>query len=109
FEPSDRRRAHPRFSKEHFQNNLAIVEKLTAIASKKNITPAQLSLAWVAAQGPDIIPIPGTKTTARLEENWASRDIVFTPEELAEIRAAIDGFTAGGTRYPEQALKHVEK
>ncbi|THH06006.1 hypothetical protein EW145_g4385 [Phellinidium pouzarii] len=109
FEPNDRRRVHPRFSQEHFNNNLKIVEKLTALASKKNITPAQLSLAWVAAQGQDIIPIPGTKTIERLEENWASRDIVFTPEELAELRTAIDQFTVGGTRYPEQMLKHVEK
>ena len=62
-----------------------IVEKLQALAQKKNITPAQLAIAWVAAQGSDIIPIPGTKTIPRLEENWASRDVVFTDEELKEI------------------------
>jgi len=109
FEPNDRRRAHPRFSQEHFQNNLKIVEKLEAIAKKKSITPAQLALAWVAAQGPDFIPIPGTKTIPRLEENWASRDVTFTEEELKEIRAAVDGFVASGERYPAQQLKAVGK
>lgn len=84
------------------------MEKLTSIAMKKNITPAQLALAWVAAQGPDIIPIPGTKTIPRLEENWASRDVKFTEEELAELRAVIDSFETSGTRYPEQQLKKVE-
>jgi len=108
FEPGDRRRQHPRFSKENFEKNLTIVEKLTSIASKKNITPAQLALAWVAAQGPDIIPIPGTKTIPRLEENWESRDVKFTEEELAELRAVIDSFETSGTRYPEQQLKRVE-
>ena len=85
-----------------------IVEKLSAIAAKKNITPAQLALAWVAAQGPDVIPIPGTKTIARLEENWASREVLFTEEELKELRHVIDGFETSGTRYPEEQLKKVE-
>lgn len=107
FDPSDRRRMHPRFSKEHFDNNMKIVDKLSAIASKKGITPAQLALAWVGAQGDDIIPIPGTKSIARLDENWASRDVVLTDAELKDIRAAVDAFKAGGTRYPEQQLKAV--
>lgn len=86
-----------------------IVEKLEAIAAKKKITPAQLALAWVAAQGPDILPIPGTKSIARLEENWASRDVQFTEQELKEIREVVNGFVAGGTRYPELQMKAVEK
>ena len=60
------------------------------------------------AQGDDIIPIPGTKSIARLEENWKSRDIVFTDEELREIRTLVDEFTAVGTRYPEGMMKQVE-
>ena len=88
---------------------LQIVEKLQAIATKKNITPAQLAIAWVAAQGPDIIPIPGTKTIPRLEENWASRDVVFTDEELKEIRQVVDSFVVGGERYPEKQMKAIGK
>lgn len=88
---------------------LQIVEKLNSIASKKKIAPAQLALAWVAAQGTDIIPIPGTKSIARLEENWSSRDVVFTPEELKELREVIDGFEVSGQRYPEAMLKHIGK
>lgn len=84
-----------------------IVDKLSMIAAKKGITPAQLSLAWVAAQGDDIIPIPGTKSIARLDENWASRDVKLTEEELKEIRIAVDGFKAGGMRYPELQMKAV--
>ncbi|KLO19313.1 Aldo/keto reductase [Schizopora paradoxa] len=106
-DPSDRRRQHPRFSKEHFDSNMQIVDKLSAIASKRNVTPAQLALAWVAAQGTDIIPIPGTKSIARLDENWASRDVALTDEDFKEIRAAVDGFKAGGNRYPEQQMKAI--
>ncbi|KAL5499030.1 hypothetical protein ACEPAH_1548 [Sanghuangporus vaninii] len=108
-DPNDRRRIHPRFSQEIFIKNLRIVEKLESIASKKKITPAQLALAWVAAQGTDIIPIPGTKSISRLEENWASRDVIFSPEELKELREVIDGFTTSGERYPEQMLRHIGK
>ena len=92
-----------------FRYRHQIVEKLEAIASRKKITPAQLALAWVAAQGTDIIPIPGTKSVPRLEENWASRNVIFTPEELKELREVIDGFSTSGDRYPEQMLKHIGK
>ncbi|TDL22792.1 oxidoreductase [Rickenella mellea] len=109
FESNDRRLQHPRFAQENFQNNLKIVEKLEAIAKKKGITPAQLALAWVAAQGDDFIPIPGTKTIPRLEENWASREVKFTEEELKEIREAVDGFVASGARYPEGMMKSIGK
>ena len=85
-----------------------LVETLEAIAKKKDVTTAQLCIAWVMAQGDDIIPIPGTKSIARLEENWKSRDIVFTDEELREIRTLVDEFTAVGTRYPEGMMKQVE-
>jgi len=109
FEPSDRRRQHPRFSQEHFQDNYKVVEKLEAIAKKKGITPAQLALAWVAAQGEDIIPIPGTKSIPRLEENWKSREVKFTQEELKEIRGVVDSANIRGDRYPAAQMKAVEK
>jgi len=106
-EPGDRRRQHPRFSEEHFSHNKTIVDKLTFIAEKKRVTPAQLALAWVAAQGYDIIPIPGTKSIGRLDENWASREVVLAEEELQEIREAIDSFQVSGPRYPANQLKAV--
>ena len=64
-------------------------------------------LAWVAAQGDDIIPIPGTKSIARLDENWASREVILTDADLNEIRNAAEAFTARGTRYPEAWMKLV--
>ena len=85
-----------------------IVEKLEALASKKGITPSQLALAWVSAQGPDIIPIPGTRSIARMEENWKSREVKFTEEELKEIRGILDTYVASGERYFESAMKDVE-
>ncbi|EJC99317.1 Aldo/keto reductase [Fomitiporia mediterranea MF3/22] len=109
FESNDRRLAHPRFSQENFNQNIKIVELLNAIATKKGITPAQLALAWVAAQGNDIIPIPGTKSIARLEENWKSRDVKFTEQELKELRQVIDGLEVSGQRYPDAMMKHIGK
>ncbi|KIJ27104.1 hypothetical protein M422DRAFT_37954 [Sphaerobolus stellatus SS14] len=73
------------------------------------VTPAQLCLAWVAAQGEDIIPIPGTKSIERLEDNWASREVKFTSEELKEIRDVIDGLNIAGERYPDFRMKHIGK
>ncbi|KAF8578371.1 Aldo/keto reductase [Ramaria rubella] len=108
-EPNDRRRQHPRFAEENWKNNYEIVEKLQTIAEKKGITPAQLALAWVSAQGDDIIPIPGTKSIGRLDENWKSRKVKLTPEELKEIRAVIDSTNIQGTRYPPAQMRAVEK
>ena len=84
------------------------VETLETIAKKKGVTAAQLCIAWVAAQGEDIIPIPGTKSIGRLEENWDSRNIIFTDEELKDLRKVVDEFVAVGTRYPDQMMKQVE-
>ncbi|KAF8521680.1 Aldo/keto reductase [Gautieria morchelliformis] len=108
-DPNDRRRAHPRFKEENWDNNYMIVEKLQGLAAKKGITPAQLALAWVAAQGDDIIPIPGTKSISRLDENWKSRDICFTPGELKAIREVIDSANIQGTRYPAEQMRAVEQ
>ncbi|EJC99318.1 oxidoreductase [Fomitiporia mediterranea MF3/22] len=105
-EPIDIRRRFPRFTQENIDNNMEIVEKLDAIATKKGITSAQLALAWVGSQGEDIIPIFGTKSFTRLEENWASRDVVLT-EELKELRKVVDGFEVRGERYPEGIAKYI--
>jgi len=109
FEPNDYRRQHPRFAQENFDHNLQFVQKLKSIAERKGVTPAQLAIAWVASQGTDIIPIPGTKSIKRMEENWASREVVLTDDELKEMRAAVDSFTAAGTRYPERMMGALGK
>ncbi|KIJ27105.1 hypothetical protein M422DRAFT_271788 [Sphaerobolus stellatus SS14] len=108
-EASDRRLAHPRFQEENFVKNLHVVEKIQAIADKKGVTPAQLCLAWVAAQGEDIIPIPGTKSISRLEENWKSRDIQLIADELKEMREVIDNANIAGERYPASNMKYIGK
>jgi len=108
-EASDGRRDHPRFAEENWDHNVKIVYKLQALAEKKGITPAQLALAWVGAQGDDIIPIPGTKSISRLDENWASREVLFSPNELREMREVIDSANIQGARYPPSRMKAVEQ
>lgn len=81
---------------ENFYKNLDIVDRIKALADKKGVTPGQLSIAWVAAQG--TIPIPGTKQVGRLEENWGARDVDLNAEELAEMRAVIDAAKPVGNR-----------
>ncbi|KAF8521734.1 Aldo/keto reductase [Hysterangium stoloniferum] len=109
FDPSDRRLQHPRFAEENWQNNFNIVQKLQAIAEEKGITPAQLALAWVSAQGEDIIPIPGTTSIARLDENWKSSDVHLTTKELQEIREVVDKADIKGDRYPPAQMKAIGK
>lgn len=91
------------------QNNLKLVEEFAALASDKNITAAQLAIAWVLAQGNDIIPIPGTKKRKYLEENAGAVDVVLSKEELAIIEALIDKYPDVGQRYSDGALKLVDK
>ena len=101
FEENDFRRISPRFQGENFYKNLQVVEKVKEIALQKNVTPSQLALAWLLAQGDDIVPIPGTRRRKYLEENIAATDITLTTEELKQIEAvAPKGFVAGD-RYPE--------
>ena len=103
----DTRARHPRFEGENFQKNRALVERVEAIAADKECTVAQLSLAWLLAQGPDVLPIPGTKRIERLEENLAALDVKLTPDEIAEIAEAVPLGAAAGTRYPAGGMKGV--
>jgi aryl-alcohol dehydrogenase-like predicted oxidoreductase len=105
----DWRRHNPRFQGDNFRRNLAIVDRVKAIASAKRCTPAQLALAWVLAQGHDIVPIPGSKRRERLEENAAAADITLTAEDLREIDTAFPAGSASGTRYPEAAMHTVNR
>jgi aryl-alcohol dehydrogenase-like predicted oxidoreductase len=95
-DPKDNRINHPRFSEEHFSDNLKLVGVLSDIAAKKGVTPGQLALAWVLAQGEDFIPIPGTKRVKYLEENAKAVDVQLSKEEEQGIRKAIEG--VGGSK-----------
>jgi aryl-alcohol dehydrogenase-like predicted oxidoreductase len=103
----DRRRDHPRFQEANFAKNLELVSRLEPIAKAKGCTLAQLALAWLLAQGPDIVPIPGTKRRERLEENVQAASVSLDPSEVARITAAIPSGAASGTRYPEAQMKGV--
>ena len=99
----DFRRTNPRFMGKNFQKNLDLVDAVKVIASDKGITAAQLALAWVLSQGEDLIPIPGTRRMATLEQNAAAVDVVLTPEDLARIEAVFPKGAATGHRYAEAA------
>ncbi|HEY7547575.1 MAG TPA: aldo/keto reductase [Blastocatellia bacterium] len=103
----DYRRYSPRFQGENFQKNLELVERITEMARSRNVTPSQLALAWVLAQGDDIVPIPGTKRRKYLEENAGAAEIVLTEEDLALINEIAPQGAASGTRYPEAMMKFV--
>ena len=107
--PDDYRRHSPRFQGENFQRNLDLVQRVAEIARRKNCTNSQLALAWVLAQGEDIIPIPGTKRRAFLEENLAAVDIALSEEDLARINAALPPGAAAGSRYPETMMDSVNR
>jgi aryl-alcohol dehydrogenase-like predicted oxidoreductase len=106
-EANDFRRYSPRFQGENFAKNLAVVEKVGEIAREKNCTPAQLSLAWLLAQDPYIVPIPGTTNTARLKENIAAADITLNAEDLKRIAAVAPSGVAAGERYDETGMRFV--
>ncbi|CEK15899.1 predicted oxidoreductase, aryl-alcohol dehydrogenase like protein [Chthonomonas calidirosea] len=101
FDPTDLRSRIPRFTPEARQVNKALVELLTAIAERKGATPAQIALAWLLAQRPWIVPIPGTTKLHRLEENVGAVDVVLTPEDLQEIEVAASKIQIQGEPYPE--------
>ncbi len=95
-----RRAAHPRFQKENFDRNRELVARIEAIAAEKRCTPSQLALAWVLAQGDDVVAIAGTRYKNRLEENLGALRVTLTPEDVARISAAVPSGAAAGTRYP---------
>ncbi len=103
----DTRGRHPRFMGDNFAKNRTLVQQVEAIAEEKNCTPAQLVLAWLLAQGPDVIPIPGTKRIDRLEENLAASRVRLNPADVDRISAAIPLGAAAGTRYPEGGMRGV--
>ena len=103
----DYRRHSPRFQGENFARNLALVEQVQVLANRKGCTPAQLALAWVLAQGQDIVPIPGTKRRARLDENLDALQVNLSAAELAEINEVFPPDAAAGTRYPEAMMAAV--
>jgi aryl-alcohol dehydrogenase-like predicted oxidoreductase len=109
FLEGDYRPNSPRFQGENFEKNKELVARLEAIASRLGVTPGQLALAWLLAQGPDIVPIPGTKRLRYLEENVAAVEIHLTPAVLAQLdQAAPKGATAGA-RYPEAAMRVINR
>ncbi|PHY13195.1 aldo/keto reductase [Caulobacter sp. B11] len=103
----DFRRGLPRFQGEAMTANLSLVETLKALAAERGATPAQLALAWLLHQGPDIVPIPGTTKIARLEENLAAVELVLSDDDLARISAAVPETAVEGARYSEAGLAMV--
>jgi aryl-alcohol dehydrogenase-like predicted oxidoreductase len=106
--PDDYRRQSPRFQGENFQQNLDLVERVEGIARRKRCTPSQLALAWVLAQGDDIVPIPGTKQRKYLEENIRALDVDLTPADLEEIDDVAPQGVAAGARYNESSMKTID-
>ena len=103
FPEGDYRRNSPRFQGENFDKNLKLVEQVKEIAAAKGVTASQLAIAWLLAQGNDIVPIPGAKRRKYLEENVAAADITLTPEDLQQIEAAAPQGVAAGDRYPDMS------
>lgn len=102
-EPGDSRRNQPRFQGENFTKNLELVDRVKEIAARKGITPSQLALAWVLAQGDDVVPIPGTKTIKYLDENIAALDVKLSADDLKAINEAAPFGSTAGDRYPNMS------
>jgi aryl-alcohol dehydrogenase-like predicted oxidoreductase len=103
-----RRAAHPRFQPENFAHNRGLVDRFEALAAEKGCKPSQLALAWMLAQGDDVVAIPGTRSIARLEENLGALQVTLTPDDLARLDAAIPPGAAAGTRYPAAGMTSVQ-
>jgi aryl-alcohol dehydrogenase-like predicted oxidoreductase len=102
-----RRAAHPRFQEQNFDTNRALVAKIEEIAKDKSCTPSQVTLAWLLAQGPDVVGIPGTRYASRLDENVGALMVKLSPEDVARISAAVPAGAAAGTRYPAGGMAGV--
>jgi len=107
--PDDFRRTNPRFAGDNFQKNLDLVDAVGAIAADKGVTAAQLALAWVLAQGEDLVPIPGTRRIATLEQNAAATDMVLTSDDLARIEAVFPRGAAAGERYAPGGMSSLNR
>ncbi|PKM76082.1 MAG: aldo/keto reductase [Firmicutes bacterium HGW-Firmicutes-15] len=107
FASSDFRNIVPRFTPENLDANQVLVELIKKVAAEKNATPAQIALAWLLAQKPWIVPIPGTTKLGRLDENLGAVDLDLTPEELGDLNTAISKITIAGDRYPEALEKRT--
>jgi aryl-alcohol dehydrogenase-like predicted oxidoreductase len=106
-EADDYRRQSPRFQGDNFQKNLDVVAKLEALAARKGVTSSQLALAWLLAQGPEIVPIAGTKRRTYLQENLGALDLTLTADDLADIEAVSPKDAVAGQRYPDFGMKLV--
>jgi aryl-alcohol dehydrogenase-like predicted oxidoreductase len=106
-DPNDWRRTNPRFQEGNLEKNLVLTERIREIATGKGCTPAQLALAWVLAQGRDVVPIPGTRSQHRLEENAASCQVALSADDLAEIDAVLSQSQVVGQRYPAASMAAV--
>jgi aryl-alcohol dehydrogenase-like predicted oxidoreductase len=107
FGPKDFRRISPRFQGENFEKNLELVGRIEKLAAEKHCTAAQLALAWVLAQGDDMVPIPGTKRRTYLDQNIGALDVMLTAADLQQIDGALPRGAAAGARYPEQFMSRV--
>jgi aryl-alcohol dehydrogenase-like predicted oxidoreductase len=108
-EAGDYRRDSPRFQGENFQRNLDLVQRISEVARAKHCTPAQLALAWMLAQGDDIVPIPGTKRRKYLQENLGALDVNLTSDDLARIEEAAPRGAFSGPRYTEAMMRMVSR
>jgi len=106
---NDFRRGLPRFDEKNLSENLRLVDRLTALAHEKGCTPAQLALAWVLAQGHEVVPIPGTKRTKYLEENAGATEITLSPSDLARIEEAMPRSSIAGERYPPTSFALIDR
>ncbi len=106
-EKTDFRSGIPRFTPENRKTNQAMVDLLGRFAGQKQATPAQIALAWLLAQKPWIVPIPGTKRLERLDENLAAASVILTPDDLREIESAASKIRVQGDRYPEALEKNT--
>jgi aryl-alcohol dehydrogenase-like predicted oxidoreductase len=109
FENTDFRSTIPRFTGENWDKNVKLIEYVNELAEERNVTPAQIALAWLLHQKPFIVPIPGTKKVSRIEENMAAQNIKFTQEELTDIRQHLDSIELVGNRYSESQEKLINK
>jgi aryl-alcohol dehydrogenase-like predicted oxidoreductase len=107
FGEDDFRRNHPRFTGENFARNLELVDRVRELAASKGATPSQLAIAWVLAQGDDVVPIPGTKRRSYLEENLGALDVELTPEDLAAIEEVTPRGSVAGARYNPEMMANV--